>query len=651
MNAIVRSLAGLLILGAIAAAPAHAFDALATMFVANRTSITAYRPGSSGAAAPTVRIATQLVSPAGIAIDSAGNAYVTLPSANTILVYPPRANGNTAARFLISGPDTKLDYPIAAAVDSSGSIYVVNDGTENAGSDSITVYRRGSQGDAGPIAVIAGPETGLGGPHGIAVDAQGRIYVANDNSDINIYSPGANGNVKPVFSISGLGTAVANAIAVDSNGNIYVAAGRFFDAAARILIYRPGAHRPIARIYGLRSNLDTPYGIAVDRDFIYVTNNSKTGSGAASVNLYPNLGTLLRHPSRHDWPPIKSISGPASGLDEPWGIAAANGAIHVANRFGDSVTAYSRDRAGNPVRTATITGNLSGLSDAAGIALDAAGNIYVANASASFGGAGSILVYPPGADRNAAPARIIGGPRAKTSDPTAIALDPRGYIVVANRHGGPAGAGGVSLYPACAAGDAAPAAVVAGARTGLNDPDGVAVDSNSTIYVANYSGGPQGNGSITIYRRSGNGDLALSATIAAPEDGRDRTGLDAPVAIALDSHGNIYVANDGRALDGIATLPNINIYSPNANGNTAPITSITGAATGLFDLGGIAVDSIGNLCAINRGNSVVVFPVPHRGIVNRAAAVTIAGYAARLDFPQALALAPSATRMPTCAAH
>ncbi len=53
------------------------------------------------------------------------------------------------------------------------TIFVAND-------YDVTAYRAaGSDGDVAPAATIAGADTGLAGPDGLAVDSSGNIYVSN----------------------------------------------------------------------------------------------------------------------------------------------------------------------------------------------------------------------------------------------------------------------------------------------------------------------------------------------------------------------------------------------------------------------------------------------------------------------------------------
>ena len=123
----------------------------------------------------------------------------------------------------------------------------------------------------------------------------------------------------------------------------------------------------------------------------------------------------------------------------------------------------------------------------------------------------------------------------------------------------------------------APSAAISGAATGLEWPDGIALDSNANIYVTNEFGGANGYGSVTVYPAGANGDVTPTATIANPNvDGTggnagDLTGLNYPDGIALDSSANIYVANEFGGANGYGS---VTVYAVGASGNIAPIAAI-----------------------------------------------------------------------------
>jgi hypothetical protein len=100
-------------------------------------------------------------------------------------------------------------------------------------------------------------------------------------------------------------------------------------------------------------------------------------------------------------------------------------------------------------------------------------------------------------------------------------------------------------------------------QTGLTNVSGLALDSRNNIYVANDGSIGVGFDSVTIYAAGSNGNVAPTATISGP-----LTQLKQPSGVAVDSIGNIYVANDVSA-DG-KHLDSITVYPPGSNGNVAP---------------------------------------------------------------------------------
>lgn len=226
---------------------AVAVDKAGKIYVANQVdgynfdgSITVYSAGSVGNVAPIAKISgtktgdkTGLKSPNGLAVDGSNKLYVLnefggTGNGSSITTYAPGADGNVAPEATIAdaaSKRTQLNSPAGMALDSRGNIYVTNDG----GSNSITVYAAGSNGNVAPEAVISGSDTGLSTPRGIAIDSDGNIYVANasdgvvtdesdDDSDssenapatITVYPQGSNGNVKPIATITGPLTSLAH---------------------------------------------------------------------------------------------------------------------------------------------------------------------------------------------------------------------------------------------------------------------------------------------------------------------------------------------------------------------------------------------------------------------------------------------------------
>jgi len=169
--------------------------------------------------------------PAGIAIDASGNIYVADHGNNVIRKITSAGVVTTLAGFktggYINGTGTAaaFDNPNGVAVDATGNVYVADQG--NSAIRKITA--------AGVVTTIAGGPTQtdlINYPAGIALDAQGNIYIADEGGRImectttNVLYILAGSLNTPGF-VNGAGTAALfnnpQAITVDGSGNIYVA--------------------------------------------------------------------------------------------------------------------------------------------------------------------------------------------------------------------------------------------------------------------------------------------------------------------------------------------------------------------------------------------------------------------------------------------
>jgi hypothetical protein len=594
-------------------------DSGGNLYVANNNvnSVTVYAAGATGNSAPTATITganTGLVSPTGIALDSARNIYVANPGSleglsDSITVFAAGSTGNVAPTATITGAATGLDYPTAIALDSSGNIYVANNGSQVGGADSITVYPAGSSGNVQPSAVISGTNTGLVVPWAVALDSSRNIYIADAGSSVGradsvtVYLSGSNGNVVPTDTISGANTGLDSpgGIAVDSGGNIYVTNdGALTSNPDDITVYSPGSNgnvTPTATLYPL--GLAYPLGIVVDSNGnLYVANDGSIEGSVDAITVYP---------------PNNPVPSETIGLDTALNLPAAitvdpSGNVYVTNEgsvFGglDSVNVYPPGSYANVPPTAAIVGTNTGLAQPLGV-MNSNGNLYVANSTGGADGQGSVTVYPTSSNGNVAPTATISG--NSTSDntgfnsPSGVALDSIGNIYVANVFGGPDGAGSITIYPPGSNGNVTPLATISDNpscapcdKTDLNLPYGVALDSGGNIYVVNSAGGADGLGSVTVYpalmNSTGTLNEAPTDTIAGTSTS-DITGFNTPSGIALDLAGNIYVTNEGSENGGVDS---ITVYQAGSSGNVAPSATITGSSTGLSTPEGIAIGSNG----------------------------------------------------------
>ena len=144
-----------------------------------------------------------LNTPYGLAFDSSGNLYVSNQGNQTIRKFS--STGTDLGNFATTG----LNGPAGVAFDSLGNLYVAN-------LNNNTIRRFSSTGmDLGNF--IA---TGLNGPESVRFDSSGNLYVPNvNNNTIRKFSP--TGMDLGNFATTGLSLPVE--VVFDSSGNLYAA--------------------------------------------------------------------------------------------------------------------------------------------------------------------------------------------------------------------------------------------------------------------------------------------------------------------------------------------------------------------------------------------------------------------------------------------
>jgi serine/threonine-protein kinase len=129
-----------------------------------------------------------------VAVDGTGTIYVPHRSPGSGSVTTYNADGTQTTPTI-----TGLSTPDAVAVDAAGKIYVAN-----AGNGTVTTYN--ADGSASTPTI-----TGLSSPSGVAVDGAGKIYVTNSgNGTVTTYN--ADGSASTPTIVTGLNGLVGIAV-------------------------------------------------------------------------------------------------------------------------------------------------------------------------------------------------------------------------------------------------------------------------------------------------------------------------------------------------------------------------------------------------------------------------------------------------------
>lgn len=498
-------------------------------------------------------------SPAGIAVDEAGRVYVADTGNNRIQVFDSEGKFLRAFGRKGSGPK-QFDGPKGLAT-AAGILYVAD--AENGRVQLLTV-------DGIYLSSLAYTvkKEEMKEPVDVAVDAQNRIHVLDAGRNrVRIFDQ--RGEQVVVFGAAGRGTDGFDeplGLAIDDRGNIFIADTgnakiKKFDAQGKLLGafgsegIGPGQFR-------------RPSGIKVDREGrAFIVDRTK---GTLQIIKIEVGGAKPLAPAS---PP------PSVVLAEE--MAAEVAALALGKRLwalaGDEVAELN---AGEPKRFGSRGSEPGQIRNARGIALDATGNIWVADTGndrvQKFSVDGSLL-------------QVIGRPgsgEGELSSPAAVAVTPKGNVVVADT-----GNRRVQVF--------SPKGVFLGAFRASGRKDGqfkepvaVAVDSSENMYIAD-----RGAGRISKHDSAGN------LLWAAGTSGRTGGAFHEPGSIVVTPDNEVLVLDAGNA--------RVQVFD--GSGKFLRAFGSEGRGPGeLLEPSGMALDGGVRLLVGDRGNKrIQVFTLRH----------------------------------------
>ena len=499
--------------------------------VSNGVITTVAGNGVNGAAGDSVpATSTPLYYPHGVALDIAGNVYI---SDNSGVIHQ-------VSRGVMTNVVGAQGYFAGLAVDAVGNLYLVDAVTprvlEVSNGAATTIAGNGSygySGDNGPAtAAQFGGDSDDGGPNGIAVDSAGNVYIADTaNGRIREVSKGIISTVAGGSTGSQLNFPVW--LAVDSAGSLYssdasnqtgflgdrlrkITNGTITTLAGNGYLTFSGDGGPAAS-----AQFYQPAGVAVDsagRIYVADTQNNRVRMIANGV-ISTVAGTGIQG--------FSGDNGPATSaqLSTPFRVALdPSGNLYIAD-----INNYRiRKISGGVITTVAGTAGYT----PCGVAADSAGSVYLSDCVHS-----RILKVSNGiATPLLENVQHQFGPGLQ---PTGLAVDSTGNLYFTN-------AGAVFKFSN-------------GVMSTISGGTGLALDAAGSLYIA--------DGNLGVVRKLSNGTITtfpMSPALAFPGYG-----------IGVDSSGNIYGSD------------NIHILILKPDGPISPHTSLSvdfvnNAASNLF---------------------------------------------------------------------
>ncbi len=511
-------------------------------------------------------------------------ATLLLPAAFLVALAMPAAQAQTATfnGYQTTLPATGLSNPDGVAVNAGGDVFI----SDFANNQVVELTPGGTQTTV-TISSSLLPGTPCNGgaasllcqPTGLAVDGSGNLYIADTgNNRVVEVTPSGTDTVVTTNITGPSGLLQPSGVAVDANGNIYIAD----TGNSRVVEVPTGGAADIL----VGSGFTGPYGVAVASTSsgmnVYVadTGNSRIVEDAGVTTTFGGTQTVVTVPVFNPHDVAVNVVTTTGGTQATY--------IYVANTGSSNVEEVL------PSGTVTTLG--TGMSAPAGVTVDAAGDVYIANSGnkQAVEISQSVNFGPEPVGSSLVPLQTLNYTFTSGGTLASVLVTTRGL---------PSTQPGAEFFPVTVASNPC----TAGQSYVAGDTCAIAVQF-SPLYPGTRLGGVQlinssGAAFATTYIwGTGTGPLGFfwpgTQSVVPIQSGFV---LSCPKGLAVDGAGNLYIGNDGTTSTSCtaaagAGAPSVLRITPGGTQTTVPVTGAN-----LAQPYGLDVDGVGNLFITDDG--------------------------------------------------
>ena len=389
----------------------------------------------------------------------------------------------------------------------------------------------------------------------------------------------------------GNSTDLANSIAVDGSGNVYVtgyctASGTDYDYAT--IKYNSSGVMQWEKRYNGTGNLnDYASSIAIDvSGNVYVTGQSEgTGSNFDYATIKYNSSGVQQ------W--VQRYNGPGNYADAARSIAVDGlGNVYVTgsgtgNGTGVDYATIKYNSSGDSVWVKRYNSNGNSVDAVSKMAVDGSGNVYVTGYSAGSGTGYDYATIKYNSSGVQQWVKIYNGPGNLSDYANSISVDNSGNVYVAGQSRGSGTAEDYATIKYNSSGDSVWVQRYNGTGNLSDGANSIAVDGSGNVFVTGSSTGSGTDFDYATLKYNSSGILQWLKRYNGPINSSDYAN-----SIALDGSGNVYVTGQSP---GSGLSYDYTTIKYNSSGDSVWVKRYNGPANSTDNANSIALDGSGNV--------------------------------------------------------